>query len=74
MNPVQKNWDSRRFERRFYAEIVSDITTNDVILVENMHNMNPTNTRRKNTGEPKCFGKTSRKYMWSCVTQMIRSS
>ena len=31
MNLLQTNWESRRFEHRFYAEIVADITTNDVI-------------------------------------------
>jgi hypothetical protein len=27
MNLLQKNWESRRFEHRFYAEILADITT-----------------------------------------------
>jgi hypothetical protein len=31
MNPLQKNWESREFERRFYGEMVPDIATNDVI-------------------------------------------
>jgi len=27
MNPLQNNWESRGIERRFYAEMKSDITT-----------------------------------------------
>jgi len=31
MTPLLKNWESRRFERRFYADMIPDITTYDVI-------------------------------------------
>ena len=30
MNSMQNKWDYRKFEHRFYAEIVSDTTTKNV--------------------------------------------
>ena len=46
MNPLQKNKESRRIERRFCKEIVAAITTrtNDVIYFECMNNTSPTKT------------------------------
>jgi hypothetical protein len=41
--PTEEFWE---FERRFCADMVPDITTNDVIYMHNMNNTSPTKTRK----------------------------